>query len=190
MYKCSHYILQIYKLFAINTPLYVVNIHIYILQIYTVVRYKHSNMCILQVWCYWCRARRGFFSAKNTPLFFWNTESWVLCLRDIKYALFMSSRYKNMLGAPPSMPAGAFISPKNRPYIFWTRNIAISVSPIHKVAFRVHETIVWDTPPDPGDPAEVVSLSAAQTLPSHAPGVRMTVVINILPQTIFPAIGW
>ena len=30
----------------------------------------------------------------------------------------MSSRHKNMLGAPPSMPAGAFISPKNRPYIF------------------------------------------------------------------------
>ena len=64
------------------------------------------------------------------------------------------------------------------------------MSPIHKVAFRVHETIVWDTPPDPADPAdppdpaEVVSLSAAQTLPSHAPGVRMTVVINILPQTI------
>ena len=65
------------------------------------------------------------------------------------------------------------------------------MSTIHKIAFRVHETIVWDTPadppdlpdlPDPGDPAEVVSLSAAQTLPSHAPGVRMTVVINILPQ--------
>ena len=59
------------------------------------------------------------------------------------------------------------------------------MSPIHKIAFRVHETIVWDTPadpPDPADPAEVVSLSAAQTLPSHAPGVRMTVVINILPQ--------
>ena len=63
------------------------------------------------------------------------------------------------------------------------------MSPIHKVAFRVHETIVSDTPadlpdlPDPADPAEVVSLSAAQRLPSHAPGVRMTVVINILPQT-------
>ena len=57
------------------------------------------------------------------------------------------------------------------------------MSPIQKVAFRVHETIVWDTPPDLPDlpdPAEVVSLSAAQTLPSHAPGVRMTVVINIL----------
>ena len=64
------------------------------------------------------------------------------------------------------------------------------MSPIHKVAFRVHETIVWDTPPDlpdlpdPADLPEVVSLSAAQTLPSHAPGVRMTVVINILPQMI------
>ena len=26
----------------------------------------------------------------------------------------MSSRHKNMLGAPPRLPAGAFISPKNR----------------------------------------------------------------------------
>ena len=63
---------------------------------------------------------------------------------------------------------------------------------MHKVAFRVHETIVWDTPPDlpdladPADLLEVVSLSAAQTLPAHTPGVRMTVVINILPQNIRP----
>ena len=63
------YVLQIQKL-CINAPTYVVNIHIYILQIYTFVCYKYRNMCILQVWCYWCRARRGFFSAKNTPLFF------------------------------------------------------------------------------------------------------------------------
>ncbi len=29
-----------------------------------------------------------------------------------------------MLGSPPSVPAGAFISPKNRPYIFGTHNVA------------------------------------------------------------------
>ena len=48
-----------------------------------------------------------------------------------------------------------------------------------KVVFRVHETLVWNTPadpPDPPDPAEVVSSIAAQALPSHAPGARMTVV--------------
>ena len=142
-------------------------------------------MCILQVWCYWCRARRGFFLPPKIHILFFETQNLDFCLIDIKYALFMSSRHKNMLGAPPSMPAGAFTSPRNRPYIFWTHNIATFVSPIHKVGFRVHETIVWQTPADPadpGDPPEVVSLSAAQTLPSHAPGVRMTVVINILPQ--------
>ena len=74
-------------------------------------------------------------------------------------------------------PKGLFMPPKTRPRAF----------PEAKVAFRVIETLVWDTPPDPadladpGDPPEVVSLSAAQTLPSHAPGVRMTVVRQ-LPQ--------
>ena len=43
---------------------------------------------------------------------------------DTNRADSMSTRHKiyddndkNMLGAPPSMPAGAFISPKNRPSI-------------------------------------------------------------------------
>ena len=54
-----------------------------------------------------------------------------------------------------------------------------------KVWFRVHETILWDTPdnpPDPPDPPEVVSWSAARTPLPHAPGVRMTWVENKLPQ--------
>ena len=45
--------------------------------------------------------------------------------------------------------------------------------PEAKVAFRVHETRVWDTPPDPADRRSEVW--PRPSLP-HAPGVRMTVV--------------
>ena len=51
-----------------------------------------------------------------------------------------------------------------------------------KVAFRVHETILWDTSPDPPDPAypadppdPVPEPGLGPSLP-HAPGARMTVV--------------
>ena len=42
-----------------------------------------------------------------------------------------------------------------------------------KVWFRVHETILWNTPADPADPAdpaEVVAAGAPQTLPSTRAG--------------------
>ena len=82
------------------------------------------------------------YFSKIRHYIFRNTESRFLCLKYIESASFeprghkwnineadsMSTRHKNMLGAPPSMPAGAFTSPKNGPYIFWTHNIAIFIS--------------------------------------------------------------
>ena len=60
-------------------------------------------------------------------------------------------------------PQGLFMPPKTRPRVF----------PEAKVAFRVDETLVWHTPPDPPDWCHQVPLRPS--LP-HAPGVRMTAV--------------
>ena len=54
--------------------------------------------------------------------------------------------------------------------------------PEAKVAFRVHETMVWHTPadlpdlPDPADPADRRSEVRPRPSLPHAPGVRMAVV--------------
>ena len=54
--------------------------------------------------------------------------------------------------------------------------------PEPKVAFRVHETLLWNTAPDPADPADPPDppdrcheLRLGPSLP-RAPGARMTVV--------------
>ena len=60
----------------------------------------------------------GAFFPSKIHLYFLKHRILSLCLSDIKYILFMSSRYKNMLGAPPSMPAGAFFLPKIDPIFF------------------------------------------------------------------------
>ena len=39
-----------------------------------------------------------------------------------------------------------------------------------KVAFHVHETLVWDTAPDEGNEAKVVAASAPRTPPSTRAG--------------------
>ena len=84
------------------------------------------------------------------------------------------------------------------PQVFFPPNdfckeiIYVFVSTIHriytffaKVVFRVHETLVWNTPPDPADPADPADppdpldrsheLRLGPSLP-RAPGARMTVV--------------
>ena len=69
------------------------------------------------------------------------------------------------------IPAGALMPPKTRPRVF----------PEAKTAFRVNETLVWDTPLDPPDPADPPDwchqVPLRPSLP-HAPGVRMTAVIT------------
>ena len=68
-------------------------------------------------------------------------------------------------------PQGLFMPPKTRPRVF----------PEAKVAFRVDETLVWHTRPDPADPADPPDwchqVPLRPSLP-HAPGVRMTAVIT------------
>ena len=55
-------------------------------------------------------------------------------------------------------------------------NLDFSMFKIQKVAFRVHKTLVWNTPadlpdlPDPADLPEVVSATAARSLPSTRAG--------------------
>ena len=63
------------------------------------------------------------------------------------------------------IPAGAikFYGPKNMPQGF----------PGAKTAFRVDETLVWDTPPNLPDWCHQVPIRPS---PPHAPGVRMTAV--------------
>ena len=93
-------------------------------------------------------------------------------------------------------PAGAFSEPKIAPLGFSVPKIASfcvfnieiwagggrGLAGEGKVWFRVHETILWDTSPDPPDPPDpdyppdpVPELGLGPSLP-HAPGARMTVV--------------
>ena len=63
-------------------------------------------------------------------------------------------------------PQGLFMPPKTRPRVF----------PEAKVAFRVDETLVWHTRPDPADPADWCHQVPLRPSLPHAPGVRMTAV--------------
>ena len=70
------------------------------------------------------------------------------------------------LGVPLGCPWGAL----GRPL---PGNVSNSRNCHQKTAFWNLPAVPPD-PADPADPAEVVSASAAQTSPLHAPGVRMT----------------
>ena len=70
-----------------------------------------------------------------------------LCLQDIKTCSEL----------PPACPQGLLFSLKID-LIFFSHNVAISVSPIHNIAFRVHETPVWNTAVDPVDPVDPLDL--------------------------------
>ena len=79
-----------------------------------------------------------------------------MCLKYIKHVL-------SKLCAPGCGPAGLFLPAKIHPLYFINREpLFLCLKYIQtqllgsKVAFRVHETLVWHTPADPADPAEVV----------------------------------
>ena len=96
----------------------------------------------------------GAFFQQKYAFYFFETQNLDFCVLKISNMLFLCLQdIKTCSELPPACPQGLF-SPKNRPYIFCTHNLAISVSPIHKIAFRVHETLLWDTPADPADPAD------------------------------------
>ena len=130
-----------------------------------------------QVRCSWVRSRRGFFfPAKTKVLYVLYIESWFLCFKCIKHVL-------SKLCASGCAPAGAFFPAKihllyfiNRePPLLCLRYIQTQLlGP--KVAFRIHETLLLHTPPDPPDqPKWRSELPSRPSLP-HAPGFRMTVV--------------
>ena len=109
-----------------------------------------------QVRCSWVRSRRGFFfPAKIHFLYFINRESSFLCLEYIKRGLSKPC-------APGCAPAGAFFPAKIHPLYFINREpLFLCLRYIQtqllgpKVAFRVHETLLLHTPPDPPDPADL-----------------------------------
>ena len=101
-------------------------------------------------------------------------------------SIFVSSRHKTMLGAFPSVPAGAFFSVGNRPNIFRTHNIAIIGGRGQQKWSKVTEVKNWGLGIHPSAAAaapEWVSSSAARTLPSTRAGGQDDVSYNKLPQT-------
>ena len=131
-----------------------------------------------------------FFPPKIHLLYFINREPLFLCLRYINHVL-------SKLGATKSAPAGAFFPPKRHLLYFINREPPflclryIQTQLLEsKVAFRVHETLGWNTPADPADPADLPDwchqVPLRPSLP-HAPGVRMTAVTtNSLKLLNFP----
>ena len=96
-----------------------------------------------------CAPAGAFFPAKIHVLYFINIESVFLCLKYIKHVL-------SKLGVSKCAPAGAFFPAKihllyficRQPPFLCLRYIQAQLLG-SKVAFRVHETLVWHTPPDP-----------------------------------------
>ena len=103
-----------------------------------------------------CAPAGASFSAKIHLLFFINTQPLFLCLRYIKHVL-------SKLGVSKCAPAVAFFPAKihllysiNREPLFLCLRYIQTQLLGSKVAFRVHETLVWHTSADPADPPEVV----------------------------------
>ena len=95
-----------------------------------------------------CAPAGAFFPAKIHLLYFIHREALFLCLRYIKHVL-------SKLGVSKCAPAGAFFPAKlhllyfiNREPLFLCLRYIQTQLLGSKVAFRVHETLVWNTPAD------------------------------------------
>ena len=115
---------------------YVANTH--------VVYVRNRDVCVLH--------------AQNLYLCFLHTQNLYLRVLHTQKLYYLTK-----LGATKCAPAGAFFPPKthllfsiNRESVFLClRDIQAQLLG-SKVAFRVHETLVWNTPADPHNPPEVV----------------------------------
>ena len=76
-------------------------------------------MCILEVWCYWCRARRDIFPSKNTPLFL-KHRLLMFCVLYTKICYFPLKSWE----LPPACPQGLFPQQKYT-FIFLKHRILI-----------------------------------------------------------------